>query len=374
MLIVDHDGNANSGTALKSSAESLGLLVGYETTMPASIDDYKSVFVCLGIYPDNVALSDAEGTQMKAYLDAGGRAYMEGGDTWAYDPATAVHPMFHIDGTGDGSGDLGQIQGFTGSFTEGMQFAYGGDNQYIDHLDVSGTSFRIFKNLNPSYPNAIAYDGGTYRTIGSSFEFGGLTDGAFPSTKMNLLLEYLEFFGIDMPGVAANFAGYPTTVSPGGSVNFYDFSSGGVTSWDWSFPGGTPATSTEQNPVVFYSTPGQYDVQLIVSNGIMPDTLVRTEYIDVTFPVGTGEQMQALSASIVPNPSNGSFMLNLSSTKGDKVTARIYNLLGTIVYQSEISVDGNISKRVELNVPDGIYILSVQGESSTITRRILVRK
>ena len=255
-----------------------------------------------------------------------------------------------------------------------MQFTYSGDNQYVDRIDNLGAAFEIFRNANPTYANAVANDAGTYRTIGSSFEFGGLQDGAYPSTKMHLLEEYLQFFGIDIPALAANFAGYPTTVAPGGSVNFYDFSTGGVTSWNWSFPGGTPETSTEKNPVVFYNTPGTYDVQLIVSNGIMPDTLVRSGYIDVTFPVGTDTRKPELSASVLPNPNNGSFLLNLSFPGTEKVTARIFNLLGNIVYQETLSVDRHLSSRISLNVPDGIYILSLQGENTSLVRRILVRK
>ena len=374
MLVVDYDGNTNSGPALESAASSLGLLVAYETSLPQNLDNYKTTFVCLGIYPDNTALSSTDGQQMKDYLDNGGRVYMEGGDTWFYDPPTPVHPMFKITGTGDGNGDLSQIMGQTGTFTEGMQFGYSGDNQYVDRLDVSGASFKIFKNNNPAYPNAIAYDAGSYRTIGSSFEFGGLQDAAYPSTKSHLLEKYLEFFGIDIPALTANFAGYPTTVSPGGSVNFYDFSVGGVTSWNWSFPGGTPATSTEKNPVVFYSTTGSYDVQLIVSNGIMPDTLVKEGYIDVTFPVGIEGKSGGLSASMSPNPSNGTFRLVLSSPGTEQVTARIFNLLGTVVYEKTLEVDGNLSQQVSLNVPDGIYILSLQGESSNLTKRLLIRK
>lgn len=374
LLIVDRDGNANSGPVLKSAAESLGLLVDYTTDMPAIIDDYTSIFVCLGVYPNNVALSDVEGTLMKNFLEAGGRAYMEGGDTWVYDTPTPVHELFHISGTGDGSGDLGQILGFAGTMTDGMQFNYSGDNQYIDRLDVTGGSFKIFKNNNPSYTNDIAYDGGTYRTIGSSFEFGGLSDGTYPSTKVHLLEKYLEFFGVDLPALTANFIGFPTVVYPGESVNFYDFSAGSVSSWNWSFPGGTPSTSTEKNPVVFYNTPGVYDVQLIVSNGIIPDTLVRQNYIDVNFPVGTNELNPGLSASVVPNPNNGSFRLSLASGRNEQVTAKIYNLLGTMVFQQIFDMNGQASAQIRLNVPDGIYILSLQGESSTLTKRILIRK
>lgn len=48
-------------------------------------------------------------------------------------------------------------------------------------------------------------------------------------------------------------------------VVFADQSVGMVTGWEWSFPGGTPATSTEQNPTVAYGAPGIYAVELVVT-------------------------------------------------------------------------------------------------------------
>ncbi|WP_207209599.1 PKD domain-containing protein [Flavobacterium sp. 140616W15] len=49
-------------------------------------------------------------------------------------------------------------------------------------------------------------------------------------------------------------------------VQFSDASFGEPTSWLWSFPGGTPATSTSRNPTVIYNTPGIYDVTLVATN------------------------------------------------------------------------------------------------------------
>jgi PKD repeat protein len=67
--------------------------------------------------------------------------------------------------------------------------------------------------------------------------------------------------------IAANFSAAPTTFSAGSSTSFTDLSSGNPTSWSWSFPGGTPSTSTAQNPAnIVYSTPGTYDVTLTVNN------------------------------------------------------------------------------------------------------------
>lgn len=50
------------------------------------------------------------------------------------------------------------------------------------------------------------------------------------------------------------------------TVSFTDYSSNSPTAWSWSFPGGTPSTSTEQHPTVTYATPGTYGVILVASN------------------------------------------------------------------------------------------------------------
>lgn len=65
------------------------------------------------------------------------------------------------------------------------------------------------------------------------------------------------------------------------SVDFYDESMGLITSWLWTFEGGTPATSTEENPTVTYNTPGVYDVQLYVDDGTTNSTMLIEDYIEV---------------------------------------------------------------------------------------------
>jgi len=60
----------------------------------------------------------------------------------------------------------------------------------------------------------------------------------------------------------------------GECINFFDHSTGNPTSWQWSFPGASPSSSTLQNPdSICYTTPGTYPVQLIVGNGSTYDTL-----------------------------------------------------------------------------------------------------
>ena len=59
------------------------------------------------------------------------------------------------------------------------------------------------------------------------------------------------------PPCSAYFT-YSTDSLNQNGVQFYDQSANNPVSWSWSFSGGTPATSTQQNPLVTYSTPGTY--------------------------------------------------------------------------------------------------------------------
>lgn len=71
---------------------------------------------------------------------------------------------------------------------------------------------------------------------------------------------------LDASSIEANFSAESQGTYEGGSIQFNDATLGTVKSWSWSFDGGTPATSNEQNPVVSYDTPGRYKVKLVATN------------------------------------------------------------------------------------------------------------
>jgi hypothetical protein len=223
VVIIDLDGNNNSSPAMTAALNALGVPYDIFTTIPADMSLYTATFVCLGIYSLNHVLTTAEGQILADYLNNGGRLYMEGGDTWAYDATTPVHSMFGLTGDSDGSADMATVLGQSGTFTSGMSFTYSGDNSYMDHLSAVAPAVAIFANQSPAYTCAVAYNPGTYRTIGSSFEFGGLADGTAPSTKTQLMNYYLSFFGIgsalpDPPDIALDPVSFNVTVAPDGSA------------------------------------------------------------------------------------------------------------------------------------------------------------
>ncbi|MFC2103243.1 C25 family cysteine peptidase [Bacteroidota bacterium] len=194
VLVLCLDENHSSSPAIMACLDFQNIAYEYATNFPADLTLYKSIFVCLGIYSSNHELTSSEGQLLADFLAQGGMIYMEGGDTWYYDDQTPVHPMFNITGISDGTSDLGTILGQTGTPTEGMSFSYSGENNWIDHLGSIAPAEVIFMNQSPSYNCAVAYDAGIYKTIGASFEFGGLTDGS--STKDELMEKIIDFFSL----------------------------------------------------------------------------------------------------------------------------------------------------------------------------------
>jgi len=83
----------------------------------------------------------------------------------------------------------------------------------------------------------------------------------------------------------AGFIGAPLELCEGGNVQFTDLSTGNIASWSWVFEGGDPATSNDQNPEVYYENAGTWDVDLIVSDGVEDDNILKQDYIKIQYEV-----------------------------------------------------------------------------------------
>jgi len=90
---------------------------------------------------------------------------------------------------------------------------------------------------------------------------------------------FIEDCGVG--SISANFSANNTEFCEAGDVQFTDESTGSITSWLWTFEGGDPATSTDQNPDVNYSTAGSWDVTLTVSDGTDDNTIEMADYVTV---------------------------------------------------------------------------------------------
>jgi hypothetical protein len=213
-LVWDPTYDLSSGPVIANTLKGLGHLGHATPALPVDhVERYSTLFVSVGIYDNNhiIGFNSPEANAILAFLDAGGNVYLEGGDVWYYDPTAGGHnfcPYFGILALADGSSDMTQVIGLEGTFAEGMSFPYSGENNWMDHIWPTGSGVLLFRNASPDYGCAVFNDTGTYRTIGASFEFAGLVDGASPSTKAELLGAIMDFFmPVDPQAVGDEWAG-----------------------------------------------------------------------------------------------------------------------------------------------------------------------
>ena len=81
--------------------------------------------------------------------------------------------------------------------------------------------------------------------------------------------------------VTVYFYSNTQTVYEGQSVTYTDLSTENPTKWEWTFEGGTPSVSNEQNPTVIYKTKGSFSTTLKVSNNTSSDEQTKPDYITV---------------------------------------------------------------------------------------------
>lgn len=81
--------------------------------------------------------------------------------------------------------------------------------------------------------------------------------------------------------VVANLSCSDTLFCDKKCIDFFDQSQFNPTSWQWTFTGASPSSSTDQNPTgICYNNYGAFDVQLIACNAAGCDTVLFTNFIN----------------------------------------------------------------------------------------------
>lgn len=133
-------------------------------------------------------------------------------------------------------------------------------------LVVSGTGGQ------PSYTYSL--DGLTYTGSGNFTSLCAGSGTVFVQDGNNCVFSQSYFIGTNAIAFP-DFTHSATCVNS--TISFTDVtsvSSGIVSSWQWSFPTGTPSTSNAQNPNVLYTATGVYNIQLISGSATCRDTIV----------------------------------------------------------------------------------------------------
>ncbi len=212
---------------------------------------------------------------------------------------------------------------------------------------------------------------GTPETIWKSTDGGATWVDDYPASTYNpALYEVLYttdgiayicgsqgWFYRKAPELTAAFSASNTTICNGTSVQFTDLSVGSPTSWNWTFEGGTPATSTLQNPSVTYATAGVYDVSLTVMQGSISNTVSNTNMIHVDAPVTS-----APAQPVGPVGICGSFNYNYTTTSVPAATSYIW--AATPASAGSFSGTGTTGTLAASNTWNGPFTITVSGSNA----------
>jgi len=345
-FIWDRDGNWNAAPAIEQALKKAKYSGDRNAQLPnlTALLDYRTVWICLGMYPDADPLINhpIEIGTLGSYLADNDSTcvYMEGGDAWYCDPWTSFHDYFHLRNWGHtGMVDLGTLMGQSSTFAEGMSFPYSGDDAFPDRLviDSASTSFYLFKNDSPEYGLMIAYDNGAciYKTIASSCEFAGLTDGADPSTKIALVDSIMSFFCvpkvIHVNDVAVADIPTPTLFTPPHEAV--------SPSCEIMNVGSQPATAFNAHMRI---TPGSYE-EMVFVDLLPPDSTVRVDFPDWT-PGDVAEQysVTAWTDWMIDQRRGNDTAYKLVTAWDDR-----WYIQSSWCYNDSVLPDGNIDTLVE---------------------------
>jgi PKD repeat protein len=160
---------------------------------------------------------------------------------------------------------------------------------------------------------------------------------------------------------------------PGENVLFSDLSTGGPTSWEWTFEGGNPATSTVKNPTISYPTEGVFSVSLKVKNNAGENEVTKNQYITVGQSSVQNEGDIVLS-KLYPNPVATNERVNIHFTikKAGVYYCDILDNNGRVIksiWKDKIKSGENVMEFNTSHLSSGTYyfnIRNVDGKQLTL--------
>ncbi|HPR57508.1 MAG TPA: M14 family zinc carboxypeptidase [Bacteroidales bacterium] len=172
---------------------------------------------------------------------------------------------------------------------------------------------------------------------------------------------------IGLPPIA-QFIADKTEIFKGESVQFTDLSQNNPASWQWTFEGGNPATSGEQNPYITYPDLGTFDVKLVVQNEYGTDSVLYEDYISVDSAAGFSEH-ESSDISVFPNPCPDRTIHLAAQTPVTR--AIIIDLYGTENLSKSFAPSTSVSLPVG-SLKNGVYLLKVQHENGWSSSKITI--
>ena len=130
----------------------------------------------------------------------------------------------------------------------------------------------------------------------------------------------------------------------------------------WSFPGGTPSTSTAANPTITYNTPGNYDVKLVATNSAGQDSVIKTMLIRVS---GVADIYGLYSEPFEPVTNDFYWAWEISNLDANPQTWYFANVGYNSNHSMEMYANGDYSRDIDELISPSLDLSNVTGATLT---------
>lgn len=259
---------------------------------------------------------------------------------------------------------------------------------YLSYISINQYETITFTNASSENTHHIAwsFEGGspatstentvevTYNETPSGLYFTAtLTAYNEDETISNSKSVYIRVASVDPDAVEASFTTDPAytdmyimqmlTIETGTTVTYTSTCNNNTDHIAWTFEGGNPGTSTENNVAVTYATAGSYTTTLVAYNLDETRTDTVTLSVTVTDPVAV-EENAISEISIYPNPTSS--IINIAAEGMQNIT--IIDMTGRVVMSKDvnsnfetISAEGfaKANYMVRITTADGVVVKNI---------------
>lgn len=161
-------------------------------------------------------------------------------------------------------------------------------------------------------------------------------------------------------------------VITGNQVQYYGTSPDNPTAWSWFFNGGSPMTSSLQNPVVTYAAPGTYISALSVSGGPNSCSASLSNKQDTVTILTTGIQEKPVKDGVRQLTSGPTPTFEISSIRDQQVTIQLFDAGGNlidVIFKGLLRQGINTLQLEAYGLKGGSYILSINGVQASFSTK-----
>ncbi len=149
-----------------------------------------------------------------------------------------------------------------------LHYREAGDNSYTPvPMELADTAASVWASSIPPFPE---------NTV---IEYYIAAEASSGKTQVRPIVAPEGYFRFKVNALQPAFDAQAREICPGQPLAFQNLTTSVYDSIRWHFPGGVPAVTTAEDPVVTYPQSGTYPVSLVAYRGALSDTLTRSSHV-----------------------------------------------------------------------------------------------